>query len=65
VVGGTNLFVEGQADQILLAGLSAHMTRRNESTAGLLDLNEVTIIAAGGADSVPYMVYLARGRPAS
>lgn len=63
-IGGANLFVEGQADQILLAGLSAHMTRRNGSTAGLLDLNEVTIVAAGGADSIPYMVYLARGRDA-
>ncbi|WP_186446952.1 TOPRIM nucleotidyl transferase/hydrolase domain-containing protein [Mycolicibacterium porcinum] len=61
-IGGANLFVEGQADQILLAGLSAHMTRRNGSTAGLLDLNEITIVAAGGADSIPYMVYLARGR---
>ncbi len=61
-IGGKNLFVEGHADQILIAGLSAHLTHQNESTAGILDLNEVTVIAAGGADSVPYMVYLARGR---
>jgi predicted ATPase len=61
-IGGKNLFVEGHVDQILLVGISAHLTRRLGSTAGVLDLNEVTVIAAGGADAVPYMVYLARGR---
>jgi predicted ATPase len=61
-IGGQNLFVEGLADQILIAGLSSHLARRNRNHADVLDLNEVTIVAAGGADGIPYMVYLARGR---
>lgn len=61
-IGGQNLFVEGQADQILIAGLSAHMVSREKSTEGVLDLNDVTVVAAGGADGIPYLVYLARGR---
>ena len=61
-IGGRNLFVEGPADQILIAGLSMHLARRHGGRADLLDLNEVTIVAAGGADGIPYMVYLARGR---
>lgn len=61
-IGGQNLFVEGIADQILIAGVSAHITKREQSTAGVLDLNAVTVAAAGGADAIPYMVYLARGR---
>ena len=60
-IGGRNLFVEGLADQVLIAGISAHMRRRN-SSLDALDLNEVTIIASGGADGIPYMAYLARGR---
>lgn len=61
-IGGRNLFVEGLADQILIAGVSSHMRRRRDANADALDLNEVTIIASGGADGIPYMVYLARGR---
>lgn len=61
-IGGQNLFVEGIADQILVAGVSAHITKREQSTASVLDLNAVTVVAAGGADGIPYMVYLARGR---
>ncbi|MEN2739530.1 hypothetical protein ABCS02_17200 [Microbacterium sp. X-17] len=61
-IGGQNLFVEGPGDQILLAGMSSHLARRNGSTAGVLDLNAVTVVACGGADAIPYMVYLARGR---
>ncbi|MFE4542228.1 AAA family ATPase [Arthrobacter sp. NPDC056727] len=61
-IGGKNLFVEGPGDQILLAGISAHIAKRAQSTSGVLDLNEVTVVACGGADSIPYMAYLARGR---
>lgn len=61
-IGGRNLFVEGLADQILIAGLASHMRRRRDVNSDALDLNEVTIIASGGADGIPYMVYLARGR---
>jgi predicted ATPase len=61
-IGGRNLFVEGLADQILIAGLSTHLARRHGGHAQALDLNEVTIVASGGADGIPYLVYLARGR---
>ncbi|MDQ0823344.1 putative ATPase [Arthrobacter sp. V4I6] len=61
-IGGKNLLVEGQGDQVLLAGISAHIAKREQSTAGVLDLNEVTVVACGGADGIPYMAYLARGR---
>jgi len=61
-IGGQNLFVEGLADQLLIAGVSAHLSRRLGTKADNLNLNDVTIVAAGGADGVPYLVYLARGR---
>jgi predicted ATPase len=61
-VGGRNLFVEGPADQVLLAGVATHIAQISDQPVNLLDLNEVTVVACGGADSVPYMVYLARGR---
>lgn len=61
-IGGKNLLVEGPADQILVAGISAHIAKREQTTAGVLDLNEVTVVACGGADGIPYMAYLARGR---
>ncbi len=61
-IGGRNLFVEGPADQVLIAGMCMHLARHHGGRADVLDLNEVTIVAAGGADGIPYMVYLARGR---
>lgn len=61
-IGGTNLFVEGLADQVLLAGLSPWIRSTGVPLSEVLDLNEVTIVPAGSADSVPYMVHLARGR---
>ena len=61
-IGGSNLFVEGLADQVLLAGLSSHLLRSGRPRIDLLDLNEITIVPAGSASSVPYLVYLARGR---
>lgn len=61
-IGGQNLFVEGAGDQILIAGLAAHLARRRGATDGGLDLNAVTVVASGGADGIPYLVYLARGR---
>ncbi|WP_051681870.1 AAA family ATPase [Cellulomonas sp. HZM] len=62
-IGGSNLFVEGLADQVLLAGVSSHL--RRHGTTGLsqtLNLNDVTIVPAGSASAIPYLVYLARGR---
>ena len=61
-IGGKNLFVEGLADQVLIAGLSAHIAKKQGSSANALNMNDVTVVAAGGADAIPYMVYLARGR---
>lgn len=61
-IGGRNLIVEGTADQVLLAGMSNALRARGVNAARLLDLNEVTIVPAGSADSVPYIAYLARGR---
>ncbi len=60
-IGGANLFVEGMADQVMLSGLNSHLVRARDD-ADYLDLNEVTIVPSGSADSIPYMVYLARGR---
>jgi predicted ATP-dependent endonuclease of OLD family len=62
-IGGSNLVVEGLADQVLLAGLSSRLRRiKANPLSELLDLNQVTIVPAGSAASVPYIVYLARGR---
>jgi hypothetical protein len=61
-IGNCNLMVEGQADQILLAGAATHLRRTRVSTLQTLDLNRVTIVPAGSAQHIPYMVYLARGR---
>ena len=61
-IGGSNLFVEGPADQILLAGMSSYRLRRGAPPSKCFDLNSTTVVASGGADSVPYMTYLARGR---
>jgi energy-coupling factor transporter ATP-binding protein EcfA2 len=61
-IGGANLFVEGLADQILLAGLSSHLLSKGRPSIDLIDLNSVTIVPSGSASSVPYLVYLARGR---
>lgn len=63
-ISGSNLIVEGPADQVLIAGLAVLARFRGELASRSLDLNEVTIVAAGGASHVPYMTYLARGRDA-
>lgn len=60
-IGNCNLFVEGQADQVLLAGLSSLSLRLGKS-AETLDLNDLTLVPSGGASQIPYLVYLARGR---
>ena len=60
-IGNCNLMLEGQADQVLLAGLSS-LARRMGTKDTTLDLNTLTLVPAGGAEHVPYMAYLARGR---
>lgn len=61
-IGGDNLFVEGLADQILLAGVSSHLAAAGVPRIETLDLNIVTVVPAGSASSIPYLVYLVRGR---
>jgi len=61
-MGSCNLMIEGQADQILLAGVSTWLRRRNVPATEHLDLNEVTLVPASGASHIPYLAYLARGR---
>jgi predicted ATPase len=61
-IGNCNLMLEGVSDQIYLAGMSAALRSKGRSSAELLDLNSLTLVAAGSAQHVPYMVYLARGR---
>ena len=62
-IGNCNLMVEGTSDQILLAGAARHLrTLPGVGRADTLDLNEITIVPAGGAPQVPYLVFLALGR---
>jgi energy-coupling factor transporter ATP-binding protein EcfA2 len=61
-IGNTNIMVEGMADQILLAGMALHLHRRGALRNDTIDLNRTTIVPVSSASSVPYMVYLARGR---
>jgi hypothetical protein len=61
-MGSCNLMLEGTADQILLAGLSTWLRREGAPVTDQLDLNQVTLVPAGGASHIPYLVYLARGR---
>jgi predicted ATPase len=60
-IGNCNLMLEGQADQILLAGVSS-FARRHGSKGDTLDLNTLSLVPTGSAEHIPYMVYLARGR---
>lgn len=55
-LGMKNLIVEGIADHILLAAVSRRFASEGEEA---LDLQEVCITLAGGAQNVPYLAYLA------
>jgi predicted ATPase len=61
-IGNCNLMVEGIADQVLLAGAAAYLRSRGAPDLETLDLNQITIVPAGSASHIPYLVYLARGR---
>ena len=61
-IGNCNLIIEGVADQIYLAGMSAQLTKRNSPTTQRFDLNQITLVPAGSASHIPYMTFLARGR---
>ncbi|MBX8463693.1 AAA family ATPase [Deinococcus sp. RIT780] len=60
-ISNCNLMVEGQADQVLLAGVSTFIRERHPKLEAL-DLNTLTLVPAGSAEHIPYLVYLARGR---
>lgn len=61
-IGNCNLILEGQVDQIYIAGACTYASQQDEEPSDYLDLNKITLVAAGGATHVPYMTYLARGR---
>lgn len=61
-IGNCNLMVEGPSDQILLGGATAYLRSRGRHESETLDLNIITVVPAGSASHIPYMVYLARGR---
>jgi hypothetical protein len=61
-IGHCNLMVEGLSDQILIAGMTTHLRAKGESKLETLDLNHITVVPAGSAPHIPYLVFLARGR---
>ena len=61
-IGNCNLMVEGPSDQVLIAGASRWLKKLNVADRDRLDLNNITIVPAGGTRHIPYLVYLARGR---
>jgi energy-coupling factor transporter ATP-binding protein EcfA2 len=61
-ISNCNLMVEGESDQVLLAGMSTHLRSLDGPIGDSLDLNKITLVHAGGASHIPYMVFLARGR---
>lgn len=60
-ISNCNLMLEGQADQVLLAGISS-LARRAGFDGDTLDLNHLSLVPCGSAEHIPYMAYLARGR---
>jgi predicted ATP-dependent endonuclease of OLD family len=63
-ISNCNLMLEGLSEQIILAGVSSFLRSRGHSSAELLDLNTITLVPAGSAGQIPYLVHLARGRDA-
>lgn len=61
-IGNCNVMLEGLSDQILIAGAITALLKRHGPSDSRLDLNRVTLVPAGSASHVPYMVFLARGR---
>lgn len=61
-ISNCNLMLEGMSDQVLLAGMASHLAKQRVPLMENLDLNKVTLVPAGSASHIPYLVYLARGR---
>lgn len=60
-ISNCNLMLEGPADQVLLAGISS-LARRLRRPGESLDLNSLSLVPSGGAQHIPYLVFLATGR---
>lgn len=63
-ISNCNLMLEGMSDQILLAGMSARLRQQKAPALDNIDLNALTLVPAGSASHIPYLVNLARGRDA-
>lgn len=63
-ISNCNLIIEGIADQIFLAGMSAILSQGDAPASSYLDLNAMTLVPAGSASHVPFVTFLARGRDA-
>ncbi|HLO50484.1 MAG TPA: AAA family ATPase, partial [Kamptonema sp.] len=50
-----NLMVEGPVDQVLLAGAATHLLRSGVSKRETLNLNEITIVPAGGTGKAKHL----------
>jgi predicted ATPase len=61
-IGNANLMMEGISDQVFIAGMSSRLRRRGVPSLDLVDLNSSTLVPAGSASHIPYMVFLATGR---
>jgi len=57
-IGGSNLIVEGIADQIILTAFSRYLARQDKQP--FINLQDICITPAGGADNVPYFAYLCK-----
>lgn len=61
-IGNCNIIVEGTSDQAYIANMTSDLVRRGAPITERLDLNDVTLVAAGSADHVTYVTFLALGR---
>lgn len=61
-IGTCNLMLEGASDQVLIAGAARWLKGRGIADRDNIDLNNITLVPAGGTRHIPYLVYLARGR---
>jgi energy-coupling factor transporter ATP-binding protein EcfA2 len=61
-IGNCNLILEGPSDQIYIANSTAALVRAEAPITERLDLNDVTLVAAGSAQHVVYVTFLALGR---
>ncbi|BAM03847.1 AAA family ATPase [Phycisphaera mikurensis] len=61
-IGNCNLFVEGISDQVYIAGVNRVLASMMKDSLRQLNLNSMTIVPAGSASHIEYLLHLARGR---